>query len=78
MVNYFHPLLLKLEKSYVMNVGGVFLIQFIVCNWILLTKENVMSNPKIRVVKLVGATNWATWKRQMNMNFEKYNMLSIT
>jgi hypothetical protein len=37
-----------------------------------------MSNPKIRVVKLVGATNWATWKRQMNMNFKKYDMLSIT
>lgn len=37
-----------------------------------------MSDPKIRVVKLVGATNWAKWKWQMNMHFEQYVMIAIT
>ena len=66
-----------MEKSYVTNIRGVFLIHFIVSNWILLTKEN-MSDPKIRVVKLVGATNWAKRKWQMNMHFEQYVMIAIT
>jgi len=37
-----------------------------------------MSDPKIRVVKLVGATNWAKWKWQMNVQFKQYDMMSIT
>ena len=61
-----------------MNVRGVFLIHFIVYNWILLKKENVTPDPKIRVVRLVGATNWTKWKWQMNMHFEHYVMMSIT
>jgi len=50
---------LQLEKSFVLNVRGVFRIQFTVCNLMLLTKENMASDPKIKVEKRVGATDWA-------------------
>jgi hypothetical protein len=35
------------------------------------------SVPKIKIEKLVGATNWAKWKCHMNMHFELFDMLSI-
>jgi len=56
------------------NVRVVFRIQFIVCNWILLTKENMASDPKIKVEKLLGATNWAKCKWKMNMHFKQYDV----
>jgi len=66
-------LLLKLE-----NIRGVYRIKFIVCNWKLLNKKKtIASDFKINVEKLVGATNWAKCKWQMNMHFERYDMMSI-
>jgi hypothetical protein len=73
----FHLLLLQLEKSYVVNLRGVFVIKFIVCDLILLTKENMASYSKIKVDKLVGKTKWPKRKWQMNMQFEKCYMMSI-
>ena len=40
-------------------------------------KENMVLDPKIKVKKLVGATNWAKWRQQMNMHFKQYDMMSI-
>jgi hypothetical protein len=36
-----------------------------------------VSDPKIKVEKLVAETNWAKWKLQMNMHFEQYYIMSI-
>ena len=36
-----------------------------------------MSNPKIKVERLVAETNWAKWKWQMNMHFKQYYMSII-
>jgi hypothetical protein len=35
------------------------------------------SDFKIKVETLVGATNWAKCKWQMNMHIERYDMMSI-
>ena len=75
-MNYFYLLLLQLENSYVVNVR-VFRIQFIMCNWILVMQENMTSDSKIKVDKLVGKTNWAKWKWQMNVHFQQCDMMSI-
>jgi hypothetical protein len=71
-VNCIHLLLLELEKSRVVNVRGVYRIQLVVCNWILLT--TMASDPKIKIEKLVGTTNWTKWKWHMNMHTEQYDM----
>jgi hypothetical protein len=76
-VTYFRLLLLQLEKLYVVNARGAFRIKFIVCDWILLTKENMASDPKIKVDKLVGKTKWPKRKWQINIQFEQCDMMSI-
>jgi hypothetical protein len=43
----------------------------------MLMNENLVSDPKIKVKKLVAETNWAKWKWQTNMHFEQYYMMSI-
>ena len=35
------------------------------------------SDPKIKAEKLVGASNWAKWKWQMNRHFDQYDMMSL-
>jgi hypothetical protein len=39
-------------------------------------KENMASDPNIKVERVVDVHNWANWKWQMNMHFEQY-MMSI-
>jgi len=40
-------------------------------------QENMALDSKIKVDKLVGKTNWAKWKWQINMHFEQCDMMSI-
>jgi hypothetical protein len=37
-----------------------------------------VSDPTIKVERLVAETNWTKWKWQMNMHFKQYYMMSIT
>jgi len=36
-----------------------------------------VSDPKIKVEKLVAENNWAKWKWQMNVHFQQYYIMSI-